>query len=425
LESEIWYFFGQVFLKYESGVYAFFKKKEESASTRFCHTAMSARDISIVATGGLKSTMSLQEQYQDAIATIRMQEEELFVFRTELERSAVSLTELNKENDTLANDIYDLIAENEELTEAFDNLYGVTKHFKQKNKTLKHKIEQMASQMEEEQHAADKDVQAGKQEDLRHKIIALSREKKDLEEMVKHVVDEKDGMHDTYSCLASDHILLTKDLADKDAIIIDLRRSLESGSNGYTHQIPAPPLRASQCSGIGSLSRLGSLGGAPPASTDATSVVSRGAATAENATRRITQASSTIMCSVRSMMQGSTAPLFPEGDSLDAGSDHIARSQSSFSLSDLNGTTTRSSQLFEDFNSSRNLDSTIDEASSCSKSSSKATADENIGNSCAFVGWDGKDSLDVGFVEKTRTRDFFSDQTTSLAKQSRARAAAA
>jgi hypothetical protein len=381
---------------------------------------MSPRDISIVAAGGVKSTISLQEQYQDAIATIRKQEEEIFVVRTELERSAVSLTELNKENDTLANDIYDLIAENEQLTESFDNLIGVTKHFKQKNKTLKHKLEQMASQMEEEQHAVDEDVQAGKQEELRHKIIALSREKKGLEEMVKHVVDEKDGMHDIYSCLASDHILLTKDVADKDAIIIDLRRSLESGSNGYAHQNPAPLLQKLP-SGIGSLSRIVSLGGTPPTSTDATSVVSRGAATAENATRRITQASSTLMFSVRSMMQGSTAPLFPEGEasSLDTGSHHSASRQSSFSLS--------SSQLFEDFNSSHRsyLDSTIYQASSCSQSSSKATEDENKGNSCAFVGWDENNALDVGFVEKTRTCEIFSDTTTSLAKQSQVRVTAA
>jgi hypothetical protein len=343
---------------------------------------MSARGISIVAAGGVKSTMSLQEQYQDAIATIRKQEEELFAVRTELERSAVSMTELNKENLTLANDIYDVIAENEELTESFDKLYGVTEQCKQNNKTLKHTLEQMASQMEEEQHAVDEDVQAGKQEDLRHKIIALSREKKDLEEMVKHVLGEKDGIQNNYSCLASDHILLTKDLANRDAIIIDQRRSLESGSNGCAHQIPAPILRKS-ASAIGSLSRLGSLGGTPSASTDATSVVSRGAATAENATRRISQASSTLMCSVRNMMQSSTASLFPEGQacSLDAGSHHISSRQSSLSLSDLYGTPTRSSQLFEDVNSTINA----------------ATQEETIGNSCEFVGWDDKDDLDVGF----------------------------
>ena len=174
---------------------------------------------------------SLELRYEGAMMALKRQADEIKTLKEELQRSCVSLMELNQENDMLANDIYDLIADNEEAQEAFNNLYKITKKLKEKNKSLKKSMETLENEIEDlnqsRLNAGDEDVENVKFQ-VKHKISALSREKQELEDVVKSVTWERDDIHDKYLSLVKRYDDITRELEEKNTLLYEFKKNSEA-----------------------------------------------------------------------------------------------------------------------------------------------------------------------------------------------------
>mmetsp|Transcript_14503 Transcript_14503/g.20747 ORF Transcript_14503/g.20747 Transcript_14503/m.20747 type:complete len:226 (+) Transcript_14503:297-974(+) len=138
---------------------------------------------------------------------------------------------LNTENGELANDLLDVIAENEELQEKYNNVVNRNNNLRAKNETLRAERDDLAEGIENMLQAGEVEETIQKiKYSVKHRMKRFSVERKALENELTKVSLEKGDLLDEFQFLCEKFNQMQRSAAEKNLVIENLKKTIEDQS---------------------------------------------------------------------------------------------------------------------------------------------------------------------------------------------------